>query len=126
MSIRFFALLVGAFLAVVGACSPAQQKAVEAEIPALTHEACVILHDVAQDGKADTVCATADDLAPLVPTILAARTESSDAGPGVARAAMARVTVPIAELPTPTKRAARRRCVAWMLLEKGQAIDAGP
>lgn len=117
----FFAVVLGAFLAVV-ACTPAQRAEVSPAVPAFTHAACVLIHGFARSSGADTVCATADDLAPFVAELLAARAAEP-------ASSSARVAFAVAELPTPkTARAPpRRRCALWVpvsSLVNGSSSDA--
>jgi hypothetical protein len=116
-------------LAIAGACTPAQMQAAA---PALTRVACVLLHALANDGTTDTICASAEELAPLVPQLLADRAELGAEGPPEADAAPVSLPAPaptpvlvsrapavretaviVAELPAPRRRVVRRRCVAW-------------
>lgn len=105
------------FFAIDVACTPAQRAAA---VPALTEAACVLIHGFARSGHADTLCATAEDLAPFVGEIIAER----EANPSdVQRGPM--LAVAIAELPTPKKRAPpRRRCASWVQIASSSVGDA--
>lgn len=122
----FSALILAAFLFVVS-CTPAQRADVRDALPAV-EAGCVLLHAIAHDGRADDICATAEDLAPFVRAMLEARAENPDAG------ASARVAFVVAELPRAKRPPPRRRCVSWMPLpsrqsgiaDAGDAGDGGP
>lgn len=108
-AVVFAMLVIGALFAFAAfdACTPAQRAAV----PALTDDACVLIR-FAHDPTADALCATAEDLAPFVPAMVAARAEA-DAGPAAGKPA--RTLVQVAELPAPRARSpAKRRCVSWV------------
>ncbi len=103
-------LVLGALLSVllflaVEACTPAQRAAA---VPAVTDATCVLLHGFVSSGTVDTICATAEDLAPFLADMLAQReAELPQRGPMLA--------VAVAELPAPKKRAPpRRRCASWV------------
>ena len=109
MSARpFFAIVLGAFLAVV-ACTPAQRAELAPAVPAFTRAVCVLIHGFTRSSGTDTVCATAEDLAPFVAELLAARAAEP-------ASSSVRVAFAIAELPAPkTARAPpRRRCALWV------------
>jgi len=113
-----FVFVGGVAFAVVAACSPSERRAA---VPAFTKAACVLLHAALSDGTTDTICATAEDLAPLVGTMIAAREE-----PEPARASLGfAVLEPVAELPAPAKRVPRRRCVSWVPVSSRALADGG-
>ncbi len=97
---------VGAFVAalfalIVASCTPAQREAVAPGVRA----SCVVLRALAQDGTVDEVCATAEELAPIVVELLSERAESPAA-----------VSAPLVafSLPPSPRRVPRRRCVSWV------------
>ena len=115
-------LAFGSVLMCGPACTPADRAAVAQTAPSAIEGACVLLHALAKSGAADSVCATAEDLAPFVGVVLATR--AADAPSTSARRAP-RPSVPrrqIAELPAP-RTTATRTCVLW---REELASDAGP
>lgn len=97
----------------LGGCTPAQ----EAAIPSDVNAACVLIHAF-DSPLADAVCATAEDLAPFVPTILASRASNAASDASARKTAPISVQrVQIAELPPP-RSVSTRTCVLW-------ASDAG-
>jgi hypothetical protein len=73
--------------------------------------ACVLLRAVLKDGSASEVCATAEDLAPLVSEILAAREERGEPTSTTSAALVAFKMI------GPTKLQAKRRCAVWVAVE---------
>lgn len=71
---------------------------------------CILIRAFVSSGSMQEVCATADELAPLVEQIIADREETS---PQEQRASAASVAF---SLPAPPKRVPRRRCVQWHVL----------
>jgi hypothetical protein len=125
-------LLCGWLAFEITACTPAQREIAAVVVPAVQRGACVILRALAPDGVTDTICATADELAPFVRTLLEERTEeapklSSGAGPAEvapARLALAVKLEPVAELPAPPRRVAKRRCAHWVPVLSSSSADA--
>lgn len=88
--IRAFAVLAfvyGCAILLFTACTPAQRQTIETDVKKVEpfvgpveKIGCVIVRMITTDGDALEICATADELAPLVPQLLASR-EASDAGP---------------------------------------------
>ncbi len=117
--------LVAAF-GLVASCTPAQKADVAIVAPALKRAACVVLHAAAHDGTIDTICATADELAPIVRTLLEARATEPDAGTSTLGLAVA--LRPIAELAVSPRRVARRHCALWVPVVRSEAgaLDASP
>lgn len=103
------------------ACSPAQRETVREVTPPATRALCVLLRAFSSSGTVDEVCATAEELAPFVPEILAARAERKDGRP-VASTIAASVAFVMPEPPRPVP---RRRCVAWVDLSDAGARDGG-
>ena len=94
------------------ACTPAQQRAVEQATPAAERVMCVVLRAASTDGTVSDICATADELAPLVPQLLAQRAEGSAPPPEAPLLAAF-------SMPSPSRRTPKRRCVSWMALPAG-------
>jgi hypothetical protein len=103
-----YVVLLGLGIVVVESCTPAQRHAV----PAAERAICVVLR-ASGDPDAEAVCATADELAPFVAELLAAREGGAVAAPIVAFS-----------LPAPRRAPARRRCVSWLVLDAG--AEAAP
>jgi hypothetical protein len=120
---RTFAL--GLLLAVVAcvcsawACTPSQQQRAVEAAPFVERVLCVVLRAASTDGTVSDICATADELAPLVPQLLAQRAEGSAPPPAAPLLAAFK-------MPAPSKRTPKRRCVAWMPLPAGTSgtVDA--
>lgn len=117
--------LVGVLLGAV-ACTPAQ---IRAAVPAVTQAACVLIHGFVRSGHADTICATAEDLAPFVAELIAEReaepVAAAVAGPQRGPA----LNFAVAELPLPEPKKARapakRRCASWLVLSSdGGALES--
>lgn len=109
-------VLVPALL--VASCTPAQEAAIPADVGA----ACVLIRAFSSSAAAAAVCATAEDLAPFVPAILAARGAEVSDGPDASARKLSppHVSAPlhqIAALPAP-RRVSARTCVVW-------EVDAG-
>jgi len=101
-------LVVVACVASAWSCTPAQLATVKEAAPVVERVLCVILRAASTDGTVSEICATADELAPLVPQLLAQRAEGVDPPAAPLLAAF--------KMPAPTRRTARRRCVSWMPL----------
>jgi len=109
------------FLLVAGlvVCTPAQRETARTLAPVLERIACVVLRAATTDGTVDQICATADELAPLVRTLLESRAAAGDAlalegDASTSRVSLAVALQPIAELPAPKRRVARRHCALWL------------
>lgn len=102
-----YSVVVGLIVSV--ACTPAQRAAV----PTIEKDACILLR-LAGDPTINSVCATADDLAPFIPTIIASQKEEADAG---------HVSQPMVAfaMPISTKRPpAKRHCTTWIYVDAGK------
>lgn len=88
------------------ACTPAQRAA----IPAEERATCVLLRAI--DPRVAPYCATADELAPFVPELIAASSRQNAPAPAVAFA-----------MPAPKRAAPRRHCTQWTFVDAG-AVDA--
>lgn len=121
-----FALLcASSALSVAAACTPREEAAAIAAVPALVDGACVLIHALASgDQAAQSVCATAEDLAPIVRVLFASRQgDASDASSRNSAHSPVRL-VQVAELPVP-KGPPAIRCVAWETVAGSGASDAG-
>ena len=123
--LSFLAIAALSALSVVVACSPAQQAAELAAAPAVIDGACVLIHALAGgDQSAQSVCATAEDLAPLVRVLLASRqADASDAGVRKSSVSAPRL-VQVAELPVP-RGPAPVRCTSWETVAGSGGADGG-
>lgn len=77
----FLALLALAVAAIVAACAPPSspgEGGAHVPIAPIVDVSCVLLRLVG-NGRVDEVCATAEELAPYVPDLIAARDEDGDA-----------------------------------------------
>jgi hypothetical protein len=101
--------LWGSLLVVVVGCAAASRL-----VEPATKMTCVVLRARTTSGTVDEICATAEELAPLVPELLAERAEAEGPKPSRAFVAFA--------LEAPAEPVTRRRCVAWRSLE----LDGGP
>lgn len=112
--LRVVGWFVLAFTLVVLACTPAQREAVRELAPPVVKAGCVLVRALADDETPREVCATAEDLLPLLDELLAEREER-------ARVRLAMAAPPVEPTPVvafafpdvPKARAPRRRCVAW-------------
>lgn len=102
------------------ACSPHQVRTLERALPPAIEASCVLVRAFLNDGTAEEICATAEDLAPFVPELLSAREQPAQ------KEASARVVV-AAALPAPARKLPRRRCVEWKIvnLADGGKEDSG-
>lgn len=112
-------LAFGALGAVDVACTPAQRAELAPLVAPGERASCVLLRAFTTSGTVDTVCATADDLAPYVADLLAAKAEEPPPAvePVVAFAAAA-----------PRRRVSRRRCAWWLPVgprDAGASLDGG-
>jgi hypothetical protein len=95
-------------VALVVACGAARY------VEPATRMTCILLRAFTTDGTVDEICATAEELAPFVPELIATRAERG--GPVPSRAFVAySFEAPINPVP-------RRRCVAWQVLPE---VDGG-
>ncbi len=112
-----------ASFAVVVACTPAQRASVEAAVekravPALK-AACVLVRAFSSEGEPREVCATIDELAPLVGEILAGREMQT-----TAEQSSALETAIV--LPPPKRHHPLRRCQKWVpIVRSDGGTDAG-
>lgn len=108
-------LLASFACAAMAACTPAQRADMGAALPVVEKVSCVLLRAATESGTVDEVCATADELAPLVPDLLAERKEhpqwETDAGP--------RLVLAFAMNAPKRRPPPRRHCTQWT------AVDAG-
>ncbi len=114
----FFGFLVGAALAVV-ACTPREREAVQPYVGPATSIGCILLRAFTTSGTVDEVCATAEELAPFVQSILEARNLPSHE-PLTAQELRVAFSVP-----PPARPVARRRCVAWEQIEPVRVYKDG-
>lgn len=84
--------------------APGEPSPVEAVTPAV-RATCILLRAFVADGTLHEVCATADELAPLVEEIIAEREQRAVPPPAAVRVAFA--------VPAPQRAIPRRRCVQW-------------
>ena len=117
LAIGLVALGVGISAGGELACSPGARETVREVAPPAQRALCILLRAVTTSGTLDEVCATLDELAPLVPEILARR-ESGETPPSAAQAL--RVAAAFEAPPRPV---ARRRCVQWVPI--ASLTDAG-
>ena len=114
---RLYLVLVAAVaMMLVTSCGPEGIEPKSVVTPA-TRATCILLRAFVSDGKLQEVCATAEELAPLVEEIIAEREE---APPGEQRSSAATVAF---SLPAPSRKVPRRRCIQWQYLSGG---DGGP
>lgn len=110
--------------AVAVACTPAQREAARELAPAAIRAGCVLLRALADDDTPREVCATAEDLLPLLEEILSEREERARVRAALLGRepveAAPRVAFAFPELP-PKVRAPRRRCIAWAEPKKRDA-----
>jgi len=112
-------LLLGGIVAAALVPLACTREAMVRTVPALERGACIVLEGVTDDGTVRDVCATLEELAPVLAPLaseLAARGEA-DAGAPPARIAF-RIAVPR------KKSFPRRRCAAWEELDGGPGTDA--
>lgn len=118
---RLALVLLGTF-GVVASCTPAELGALERAAPAGQRGACLVLRAVSDAGAVRDVCATADELVPLVVPLLvdalAEHTAREENAP-----TLAGVTVSVDN--RAPRRAERRRCVAWRMLDGGDDSGSG-
>jgi hypothetical protein len=100
-----------AVLAAICACTPAERQEIIKDVPAAERATCVVLRAITHDGVVEEICATADELAPLVPDLVSDR-GASDAAPPVGFVAM--------KLSAPTKRVPKRHCAVWVSVDAGK------
>lgn len=117
--LRMVCWFVVAFALVI-ACTPAQREMVRELAPPAVKAGCVLVRALADDDTPREVCATAEDLLPLLDELLAEREEKARARETAEPAAL-RVAYAFPEVPK--ARAPRRRCVAWV--SSKSAKDAG-
>jgi hypothetical protein len=99
-----------------GACGTGADRSVRAVEPA-ARMTCILLRALTTSGAVDEICATAEELAPFVPELIARRAEEQ--GPTPARAFMA-FSLEASPVAVP-----RRRCVAWRTFEADGGADGG-
>ena len=75
--------------AITGGCSPAANKAAKTVVD-MTTASCVILRGAVSDTLTDTICATEEELAPIVKHLFAARKAQAVAGGKVGAASSAK------------------------------------
>lgn len=122
MGLLFFVGGLGAIF-VVDACIPKEDVA--KTIPAAERATCALLRVLTPEGAIQEICATADDLAPFISDLLAARDEASKKGEVVEPLRIAAAVT----LPPPKKRVPQRHCVKWEQVAKGAGeggADAAP
>ncbi len=122
ISYAMFGAVAGAVLvALVAACTPEQISTVKSVAAPVVKGACVLLRAFTDDGLTLDICATAEELAPLIPELL----EERAAPPPPEAAADAGLVVPTLAfaLEAPRKRITRRRCTAWQKV--GADADSG-
>lgn len=114
MSSRARPLLVGFVLGVAAcipalsicACTPAQRTEFAPLVKPAERVTCIVLRALTTSGTLDEICATADELAPYVPELLASRGETP-------RAAEQRMSVAFVA-PAPARPVPRRHCALWV------------
>lgn len=118
MSPRRFLVVSSLSLVLLGgvgdvSCTPAQRADLAPLVAPGERASCVLLRALTISGTVDTVCATADDLAPYVADLMAAKAEDPpSAAPVVAFS-----------VPVPARAVSRRRCAWWLPVGPR---DAGP
>jgi hypothetical protein len=98
----------------LGACAHLEPEHI---ITPATRVTCILLRAFVDTGKLEEVCATAEELAPLVEEIIAER-EATPPQDQKASAALVAFS-----LPAPARRVPRRRCASWTYLG---GSDSGP
>ncbi len=101
-------LFVAGALAGAASCTPEHITVAKSVAAPVVKGACILLRAITDDGIAWDICATAEELAPLVPELLeerAAAPKEPDAGVVVPTLAFA--------LEVPSRRFPRRHCTAW-------------
>lgn len=114
---RLLAIAALAFVVSV-ACAPPRDPA--NLITPTVRAGCILLRAFTSDGRVSEVCATAEDLAPLIGEILAAHeANASSAEPATPLLAFT--------IAPPKRPAPRRRCVTWITLQPPDdgGIDGG-
>ncbi len=101
-----FVALFALVSVVAAACSPADRQAVAPFVAPSEAGACALIKALAPSGTVDSVCATANDLAPYVADILARHASAPAKLSGPA-------PQPAIVLPMPTRVVERRRCTVW-------------
>ena len=108
--IVLYVALVGAGFAFSLACTPEQRGALAKSVPIIERGSCAIISAFTDDGTVQRVCATADDLAPLIDELTATSSEPLTSAEVEFRPAPK----------TPRKRKpARRHCAAWIYVDAG-------
>lgn len=113
---------------IVVACGPVRMPTAKDTIPLLVEGTCIMLRARSSDQTKHEVCATAEDLAPLLaPIVDDLLTERGDARQ---RGALVAFAIPDLDPPKKAKKPAkpRRRCVAWEEVASGGdggIVDAG-
>lgn len=111
---------IGLSIGLLASCSSGEHAAAPL-VPVIERASCVLLRAVTTSGTVDEVCATADELAPLISEILAMR-EAGESPPHVA-AMPPRMAAAMAP---PPRRVARRRCLEWGEVPASSDGDASP
>lgn len=123
--LRWMAIQVCLALGVaVAAVSCLPKEDLGKTVPAAERATCALLRVLTPDGAIQEICATADDLAPFISDLLAARDEASKKGEVVEPLRVAAAVT----LPPPKKRVAQRHCVKWepVAAPKQGGADAAP
>lgn len=94
------------------ACSPRDRESVAPFVGPVVRATCILLRAFMKDGTTSEVCATAEDLAPLVSEIISEREERGEPPPTGPIVAFA--------MPPPKKLQAKRRCAAWVPVESSK------
>lgn len=110
------ALFAFAFFVAGVACAPGELVEPAHVVTPATKAACILIRAFVNEGTLREVCATAEDLAPLVEEIIAER----EAAPAPSSAATTSVAF---ALSAPPRRVPRRRCVQWQHVGGN---DSGP
>lgn len=106
-------------------CTPEQIEHVRTVAPPVIRAGCVLLRAFTSDGALEEVCATAEELAPLVHEMIEERERSRvDSTPDAGAPMLA------FSFEAPRRRYPRRRCVTWTEVDGGRARrtdrDAAP
>lgn len=99
------------------ACGHARPPDASKIVPPVTKAGCILLRAFV-GGKVDEVCATAEDLAPLIGEILAEHEKNVQAGDEPPAAPMVAFTIAEPKKPKP-----KRRCAQWIDLRSREPPD---
>jgi hypothetical protein len=104
--------LLGALLfSTIQACSPGHGPEPAKLVTPAVKAGCLLIRAISQDGRLDEVCATAEDLAPLLGELLSEHERNVKETPTTVTEPLVAFTISPPKRPQP-----KRRCAQWIQL----------